>query len=163
MPLRLYRFMWHRLGLSGARYACLLVGGFEPPPNSMPPNFVADQCLREIGRSPSRFVDRSVPAASWRRLSCAVARTAPTAARNERQSLFSKRINFTHACAHAGIRRTCSSPEEDIGSFLPETLNWRIPGCEPLGHTHGLFRPSGSLHFFEHALERVLGGFLGVR
>lgn len=36
-------------------------------------------------------------------------------------------------------------------------------GCEPLGDTRELFRPSSSLHSFEHAGERVLGGCRGVR
>lgn len=62
-----------------------------------------------------------------------------------------------------GPRRIRRSVERDAGSFLPETLNSRIPGCEPLGQTHGLLCPSGSLHSFEHAFQRVFGGLLGVR
>lgn len=36
-------------------------------------------------------------------------------------------------------------------------------GCEPLGDTQGLTRPSGALHSCEHAGERALWGRRGIR
>jgi len=80
-------------------------------------------------------------------------------------SLHSHCYCYACCCLAAGARRrtlTLARIRGDTG----DALRWNSnagPGGEPLGDTRELFRPGGSLHSFEHAGKRVLGGCRGVR
>lgn len=110
------------------------------------------------GSTLSRALPLGAAGAAGRR-SRAASRTTPITSCNARHALSSYGIDLlalrSPTCGHphaVRLRHAAATHERGRG-----------PGGEPLGDTQGLPGPSGSLHSVEHAGERVLGGFWGVR